>query len=1215
MHKNEMMEREREIETLRSELIDRDRQMTVLKATIKQQELELNSIKSSLLGKLNLIHHIKRLRNQWRASRLMKKSGMFGRDYYLEQNPELQETGSDPIDHYLREGVREGRNPNPLFDTVFYLHNNPDVAEDGVNPLVHYIKYGQAEGRKTSMDSGCHTEVVNRENFTEETFNIEKEKEYIDSEISIQPEILLHVDIIQSDGTFIIVEGWALAGKGVERVDLILDGNVDIAARYGTVRADVLEVYPDYASHGNCGFYASLLIILEKGDHHIQVKVTDKEEGVRFQEIPFTVLDDYEKYVAYQKRLYCTSEWMYRTLNHLPFVPRITMVVIVDDPGVFIRETLDNLNSIIYESWDILLACTSKTEKSIIDARKSAFSGPEISTCMIEEITTIIKHSKSDWIGFLNTGCQLFQNVLFEFVMQLNLVPDSEIIYCDENHLNEEDGVFPHYFKPDYSDVLLLTRNFIGDFFLMDKMLFLTSGGYDCFPSGNAFHDLLLRATQVSQRVLHVPIVLYNTLENQPFDIELNRKIIKKNLSRREIAGDLSPNNGIVNVNFRVTGRPRISIIILTAYIKSHINLIPCLQSISIRSTYDNYEVVIVDNSRGKLDRSLVEEIFQNKAEVVFIEYDGAFNYSRMNNIAAEKSSGDYLILLNDDTEVITPKWMENLVGIGQLKNTGVVGVKLYYPDDTLQHGGIIFDHDGVGHHPYHFVEKNRSGYNNYLFLTRNCSAVTFACVLIPKKVYQDLGGLDEILDIECNDTEFCIRANDRGYNVIWTPLAELYHKESASRGHLPVERNLNYFFRKWKEKIVCGDPFFNKNLRLLTAAYPSFNSSSVKTTHFEPREVEESVSYKHRLPLQTSGIKKILIIKVDHIGDMILSIPAMRMIRDIFPEAEITLLCAPWTREIAELIPAVDKVITYAFFDEMSGKLPSDGERKEFRKLMAGQSFDLAVDLRRHDDNRMLFNYLPSFNIGFDSDDFDDSSMSICVERPDCFLETPAFKDKYHLSSQLLYLVRSAFDADVEDLQPYRELPLLPPVENRNKRFEEIKKKYRLIGIHPFSGNYTKQWSFKKFAHLINRIIKELNAFVVVFGAKRESTDMDRIFEHIDQKERTECLVGKIDLSEFIKLIQQVDLFVGNDSGPGHIAGSFDIPSVTIFSGRIIASEWHPFGSANQAVQSIIHCAPCYKAPEVECPFNNACLEGIQVPDVFEAARKALLLKPESAR
>ncbi|MDE6607230.1 MAG: glycosyltransferase family 2 protein, partial [Lachnospiraceae bacterium] len=350
-----------------------------------------------------------------------------------------------------------------------------------------------------------------------------------------------------------------------------------------------------------------------------------------------------------------------------------------------------------------------------------------------------------------------------------------------------------------------------------------------------------LRLTAKAKKVVHVPQLLYYwrshkgsvaaDISAKSYAIDAAKGAIASHLNECGFENfEISSTRAcetIFRIKYQLLSNPKISILIPN---KDHIqDLKRCVSSILEKSTYDNYEIVIIENNSTSPEIFTYYEELKQRKEIRVEVYEGEFNYSKINNFGAKKATGEYLLLLNNDTEVITVNWMEELLMFAQRQDVGAVGAKLYYGDNTIQHAGIVIGlgaHRTAGHTHYR-VDKNNFGYMGRLFYAQDVSAVTGACLLVRRNLYEELGGLDEGFAVALNDVDFCLRLRKRGLLNVFTPFAELYHYESASRGSdLSGESAKRYdkeserFREKWKEELAAGDPYYNPNFSLDRSDY-----------------------------------------------------------------------------------------------------------------------------------------------------------------------------------------------------------------------------------------------------------------------------------------------------------------------------------------------------------------------------------------------------------
>jgi GT2 family glycosyltransferase len=445
------------------------------------------------------------------------------------------------------------------------------------------------------------------------------------------------------------------------------------------------------------------------------------------------------------------------------------------------------------------------------------------------------------WVALMDHDDILHETALYRLAREALAHPGAEIVYSDEDKIDAAGQPWGPYFKPDFDPDLLYGQNVISHLGCYRRELLQRIGGFRLGFEGSQDYDLALRAVRAAgpQAVRHIPAMLYHWRqggEGESFsESQLQRCI---DVARRSIAealeaegrGDSVVENPLVPVFNRVIRHlpdpaPLVSIIVPTR--DRHELLAPCVEGILRRTDYPAIELIIVDNDSSDPETLALFGRLAADARVRILRSPGPFNYSRLNNLAAEAASGEVLLLLNNDTEVIEAGWLREMVSQAIRPGIGAVGAKLLYPDDTIQHAGVILGigwPGGIAGHAYPGAPRTDPGAFGHLGLVRSVAAVTAACLAVRKSLYAQVGGLDEEnLAVAFNDVDFCLRLMEAGYRNIWTPFAELYHKESASRGDDLVGRKaarfqaeVQYMRSRWG-RLLDQDPYWNPSLSLLT--------------------------------------------------------------------------------------------------------------------------------------------------------------------------------------------------------------------------------------------------------------------------------------------------------------------------------------------------------------------------------------------------------------
>ena len=508
----------------------------------------------------------------------------------------------------------------------------------------------------------------------------------------------------------------------------------------------------------------------------------------------------------------------------------------------FLHEVIRSVLDQTYSNWELCMADGSDAEHPEVEriCRQYMKKDRRIKYRRLEQNFGISGNSNAcldmatgDYIGLLDHDDLLHPAALHE-VMRAICEQGADFVYTDENTFRKkpEDAYNPH-FKPDYAPDTLRSYNYICHFSVCSVALLKSVGmelrqDYD----GSQDYDLILRLTEKARHIVHIPEILYywrasptsvaNDISNKPYAIQSAKKALSAHLSRIGLRGEVQEARFLAtyHIQYEITGTPLVSIIIPN---KDHVtDLRKCVSSIVERSSYSAWEILIIENNSTEKETFDYYGRITKDPRIRVVVWDGPFNYSAINNFGARSVSGEHILLLNNDTEVISADWIEQMLMFSQRKDVGAVGAMLYYPDNTIQHGGTILGIRGVGGHAHKYFPKNASGYMNRAAIVQNLSAVTAACMMIRREVWDEVGGLDESFAVEFNDVDLCMRIRKAGYLIVWTPFAELYHYESKSRGYdNTAEKQKRHagevrrFQQRWAKELAAGDPYYNPNLTL----------------------------------------------------------------------------------------------------------------------------------------------------------------------------------------------------------------------------------------------------------------------------------------------------------------------------------------------------------------------------------------------------------------
>lgn len=552
------------------------------------------------------------------------------------------------------------------------------------------------------------------------------------------------------------------------------------------------------------------------------------------EEIPYGPW--YEAYVPTEEELKKQAK------KKFAYLPRISIVVpAYKTPEIFLRQMIESVRSQTYENWELCIANGSPDEdgmKGILEEYQEkdsriCYKNLKENLGIAENTNEAFAMASGEFVGLLDHDDLLAPNALFEIV---NRLQDREVdaVYTDEDKVTTElDEHFQPHLKPDFNLDLLRSNNYICHFFVVRKSIVSQVGGFRRDFDGAQDYDFIFRCVETARKVAHVPEILYHwrthkasTADNpasKMYAFEAGKRAIEAHLERMKTPGSVSHTKdyGFYRVQYPVQKEEKISILIPNKDEKE--SLQTCLESIWRKSSYKNYEIIVIENN------STTQEIFDyyQKLEaehenLQVVTWEKAFNYSAINNFGAKYASGEYLLFLNNDVTVITPNWLEEMLGVCQRREVGAVGVKLYYPDDTIQHAGCVVGLGGVAGHLFVDMPAARTGYLHKASLLQDLSAVTAACMMMKKSVFEAVGGFTEKLAVAFNDVDLCLKVREKDWLIVYDPYVQLYHMESKTRGaeddKQKVRRfqiEIEYMRSHWLKILKEGDPYYNKNLSL----------------------------------------------------------------------------------------------------------------------------------------------------------------------------------------------------------------------------------------------------------------------------------------------------------------------------------------------------------------------------------------------------------------
>jgi glycosyltransferase involved in cell wall biosynthesis len=540
-----------------------------------------------------------------------------------------------------------------------------------------------------------------------------------------------------------------------------------------------------------------------------------------------------------------TRAGLRRELRLLPRQPLISVVLPVYNPDLhFLEAAINSVRHQIYERWELCIADDASTDPKVRPfLEEIARSDGRVKLILRERnghipacSNSALEMATGEMCALLDQDDLFAENALALVALELARHPDAGLIYSDEDKVDEAGQRSNPFFKPDWNPELFLGQNYINHLGVYRTELLRRIGGFRQGFEGSQDYDLALRSVEFLEpgQIRHIPKILYHwravagslaaVPDAKPYAKHAARRAIADHLRRKQQAGrvvrcpeNIESHRAIYEVP---APAPLVSVIIPTRDRADLLEL--CVKSVRERTDYAPVEIIIVDNASIEAETHELLSRFETEKTARVLREGGAFNYSRLNNLAAAQASGEILLFLNNDIEVENRGWLTEMVSHAARPEVGAVGARLWYPDGTLQHGGVVLGMGGLASHAFPRIPRGHPGYYNRAFLQQDCSAVTGACMAVRAKVFQKFNGFDEVdLGVNFSDIDLCLRLRAGGYAIVWTPYANLIHRESASRGYERTEeqqkqflREANYMRERWGSELL-HDPFYNPNFTL----------------------------------------------------------------------------------------------------------------------------------------------------------------------------------------------------------------------------------------------------------------------------------------------------------------------------------------------------------------------------------------------------------------
>lgn len=565
-------------------------------------------------------------------------------------------------------------------------------------------------------------------------------------------------------------------------------------------------------------------------------KLVKKAEDYKNRPYPYTKW--------YPEHMALESELEQQRKTTFAYAPLISIVIpLYNTPVPYLKELLDSVQAQTYPNFQLCLADGSDNSRTGDYIRENYGTDKRIQYKLLENNAGIsentneaIKMATGEFIMFSDHDDTLAPNALFEIVKEMNEHPGTDVVYTDEDKVTMDGKrYFDPHFKPDFNLDMLRCNNYICHIFVVKREILEQVGMLRKEFDGAQDFDFILRCCEKAENIRHVAKILYHwrnhpastagNPESKMYAYEAGRNAVQAHYDRIGMKAEVSMTEqwGRYRTKLFVEGEPLVTIIIPNKDHKKELKT--CVDSLFEKTSYQNFEILIIENnSTGKEIFAYYRELEAAHENVRVLTWEKEFNYSAINNFGAEHARGEYLLLLNNDIEVKTENWMEEMLSYCQREDVGIVGAKLLFPNEKIQHAGVILGMgpSGTAGHLFYNFPGDQFVYAGRSQTTQNLSAVTAACMMVKKELYQKVGGMDEAFQVAFNDIDFCLRVRETGKLVVFQAYAELYHHESLTRGYETSQKNkkrfkeeIKLFKTRWKDILEAGDPYYNPNLTL----------------------------------------------------------------------------------------------------------------------------------------------------------------------------------------------------------------------------------------------------------------------------------------------------------------------------------------------------------------------------------------------------------------
>ena len=786
------------------------------------------------------------------------KKQLIIRGFFSEDNPEKRtlkvyvNQKEMPLSIICTEGSEVRRR---------YLHYRMNVGQE-ITASLHLPEEAVTDFKVCSCLGTEETEVfhANRKQF-------EKLVHHLDSNLEME----------RFEENQFILTGWSAAGEETA-CKVIVDGTEVSTEVHWKYRKDVVDVIPELSSDAKCGFE---IYVPDKGGRKLTLELSaDGREStyvaaldkIRHGENGQDTANIFQKTLRYWKNygLKNTIKKVCQKLsgqrdygNYEDFLKKYGVkeeelarqrqevfengpcfsiaVPLYQTKEKYLREMIESVQAQTYTNWELCLADGSGREHSLQPVVGEYIAKDKrIKYCLLDSneglagnTNEALEMADGDFVVLTDHDDLLSPEALYQCAKAVQKEPQTDVIYSDEDKVDMSGKKFfePH-FKSDYNIDLLCTMNYICHLFVVRKDVMERAGLFESCYDGAQDHDFILRCTEKAEHIVHIPKVLYHwrchaqsTSENPEsklYAFENGCKAVKAHYDRIGIPAEVEqgPFYGMYRTHYLWKEQPLVSILIPN---KDHVtDLKKCMDSIEEKSTYRNFEFIIVENNSTEEETFAYYKEIEKRDNVRVLYYKEDFNYSRINNFGAKEANGEYVLLLNNDTEMIEPDSIKEMLDVCMRPDVGIVGAKLIFEDNTIQHAGVIIGFGGVAGHAFIGQDRDDNGYFSRIISVQDLSAVTAACLMVRRSVFDEVEGLNEEFKVAFNDIDFCLKVRKAGYLVVYNPYAQFYHYESKSRGQedsadkvARFQQEIGLFGERWGELLEHGDPYYNPNLTL----------------------------------------------------------------------------------------------------------------------------------------------------------------------------------------------------------------------------------------------------------------------------------------------------------------------------------------------------------------------------------------------------------------